>query len=87
MIPIMCIKIMDVHEKHSFVVSVHTSARWVKPILLAEPIFCNPDVTDGKEAVQASFKIQSVSKNLTSFLQSNNFGSSCLNDFKFTQHV
>ena len=39
---------MDVHKRHNFIVSVHTSAQWVKLALLAEPIFCNLDVTDGK---------------------------------------
>ena len=42
MIIIMYTPIMDVHEKHNFVVTVHTRARWVKPTHLAETILLTP---------------------------------------------
>ena len=33
---------MDVHKKHHFFVSFHTSSRWVNPACPAEPIFLIP---------------------------------------------
>ena len=34
--------IMDMHKNQNFIVSVHTSARWVKPAQPSEPIFLTP---------------------------------------------
>ena len=39
MITITCTRITNVFKKYSFIVSVHTGGRWVKPAWKAEPIF------------------------------------------------
>ena len=42
MIAIESTRIMDVHEKQNYIVSVHSSARWVKLVQPDEPIFLTP---------------------------------------------
>ena len=47
MLIITCKAILNVHKKHNFIVSVHTSARWVKSAQSAEPTFLIPTLLIG----------------------------------------
>ena len=47
MLTITCTAIMNVHKKLNFIVTVQTSARWVKPAQPAAKIFSSPTLLMG----------------------------------------
>ena len=48
MIAIVSTRIMDVQEKHNFMFSIYTSARWVKLVQPAESMFLTPTLLMGE---------------------------------------
>ena len=50
MIIITCTRIMDVHNKHNFFVSVHIDVQWVKPAQPAESKCLIPTSLNGDPA-------------------------------------